>query len=248
MPGSAGALRCASAAFISGPTTFVSSSCRRGTTPMSPRGSWPSTVSVSARIGNVTTGIRSCWAKPLSMPPAFGALVISPPAGYRSARPWASPSGPGLCGPWPTENPCRLDVNRLPLEGEGGWIELLRPVVDPRKRRGVRHPVVTVVAIAVCAALSGARGFNAIAEWAKDLSRDTLRRLGSRRWTPPSEPTLRRVLQKLDADSLDAQLGPWLLQHGALDGRAVSVDGKTLRRAHDADPKPPHLARTAPLG
>jgi len=48
---------------------------------MSPRGSWPSTVSVSARIGNVTTGIRSCWAKPLSMPPAFGALVISPPAG-----------------------------------------------------------------------------------------------------------------------------------------------------------------------
>ena len=134
-----------------------------------------------------------------------------------------------------------LDVNRLPLEGEGGWIELLRPVVDPRKRRGVRHPVVTVVAIAVCAALSGARGFNAIAEWAKDLSRDTLRRLGSRRWTPPSEPTLRRVLQKLDADSLDAQLGPWLLQHGALDGRAVSVDGKTLRRAHDADPKPPHL-------
>ena len=117
-------------------------------------------------------------------------------------------------------------MNRLPLEGEGGWIELLRPVVDPRKRRGVRHPVVTVVAIAVCAALSGARGFNAIAEWAKDLSRDTLRRLGSRRWTPPSEPTLRRVLQKLDADSLDAQLGPWLLQHGALDGRAVSVDGR----------------------
>ncbi|HEV2717791.1 MAG TPA: ISAs1 family transposase [Terriglobales bacterium] len=139
------------------------------------------------------------------------------------------------------ENPFMLDVNGLPLEGEGGLIELLRTVVDPRKPRGVRHPVVTVVAIAVCAALSGARGFNAIAEWAKDLSRDTLRRLGSWRWTPPSEPTIRRVLQKLDADSLDAQLGPWLLQHGARDGPAVSVDGKTLRRAHDAGTKPPHL-------
>jgi len=134
-----------------------------------------------------------------------------------------------------------LDVNRLPLEGEGGLIEMLRTVVDPRKPRGVRHPVVTVVAIAVCAALSGARGFTAIAEWAKDLSRDTLRRLGSWRWTAPSEPTIRRVLQKLDADALDAKIGPWLLQHCHLDGAAVSVDGKTLRRAHDADQKPPHL-------
>jgi uncharacterized protein DUF4338/DDE family transposase len=139
------------------------------------------------------------------------------------------------------ENPFMLDVNRLPLEGEGGLIELLRTVVDPRKPRGVRHPVVTVVAIAVCAALSGARGFTAIAEWAKDLSRDTLRRLGSRRWTAPSEPTIRRVLQKLDADALDAQIGPWLLQHGDLNGPAGSVDGKTLRRAHDAGTQPPHL-------
>jgi len=139
------------------------------------------------------------------------------------------------------ENPFMLDVNRLPLEGEGGLIEMLRTVVDPRKPRGVRHPVVTVVAIAVCAALSGARGFTAIAEWAKDLSRDSLRRLGSWRWTAPSEPTIRRVLQKLDADALDAKIGPWLLQHCHLDGAAVSVDGKTLRRAHDADQKPPHL-------
>jgi len=79
------------------------------------------------------------------------------------------------------ENHWMLDVNRLPLEGEGGLIEKLRTLVDPRKPRGVRHPVVTVVAISVCAALSGARGFRAIAEWAKELSRDTLRRLGSKR-------------------------------------------------------------------
>jgi hypothetical protein len=139
------------------------------------------------------------------------------------------------------ENRSMIDVNRLPLEGEGGLIEMLRTVVDPRKPRGVRHPVVTVVAIAVCAALSGARGFNAIAEWAKDLPRDTLRRLGSKRWTPPSEPTLRRVLQRLDAEALDAKIWPWLLEHCPGESRAVSVDGKTLRRAHDAGQKPPHL-------
>jgi hypothetical protein len=83
-----------------------------------------------------------------------------------------------------------LDVNRLPLEGQGGLIEMLRTLVDPRKARGVRHPLVTVVAISICAALSGARSFKAIAEWAKDLRRETLLGLGSRRWHPPSEPTI----------------------------------------------------------
>lgn len=139
------------------------------------------------------------------------------------------------------ENRLMLDVNRLPLEGGGGLIELLRTLVDPRKPRGVRHPLVTVVAISVCAALGGARGFKAIAEWAKDLSRDTLRRLGSRRWTAPSEPTIRRVLQKLDADRLDAEIGAWLVQHGQVAGAGLSVDGKTLRRAHDAGQAAPHL-------
>lgn len=149
-----------------------------------------------------------------------------------------------LLAPLPSsrkENRLMMDVNRLPLDGEGGLIEVLRTVVDPRQARGVRHPLVTVVAIAVCAALSGARGFSAIAEWAKDLSRDTLRRLGSKRWTPPSEPTLRRVLQHLDAERLDAKIGPWLLEHCPGAGAGVSVDGKTLRRAHDAGQKPPHL-------
>src|SRR6266536_4613748 len=79
-----------------------------------------------------------------------------------------------------------IDVNRLPLEGEGGLIDVLKSVVDPRKPRGVRHPVVTVVAIAVCAALSGARSFTAIAEWAEDLSSDALKCLGSKRLKPPS--------------------------------------------------------------
>lgn len=139
------------------------------------------------------------------------------------------------------ENLFMLDINRLPLEGEGGLIEMLRTLVDPRKARGIRHPLVTVVAIAVCAALSGARSFNAVAEWAKDLTRETLRRLGSQRWTPPSEPTIRRVLQKLDAERLDAEIGRWLLQQSDVPRPGLSVDGKTLRGAHDAGQAAPHL-------
>ena len=111
-------------------------------------------------------------------------------AGVRSPPAAASPSEfdgaflpPFHCSR--KENLFMLDINRLPLEGEGGLIEMLRTMVDPRKARGIRHPLVTVVAIAVGAALSGARSFNAVAKWAKDLTHETLRRLGSQRWTPP---------------------------------------------------------------
>jgi hypothetical protein len=134
-----------------------------------------------------------------------------------------------------------LDVNALPLEGEGGLMDLLKTLVDPRKPRGVRHPVVTIVALAVCAALSGARSFTAIAEWARGLSREGLRRLGSKRWQPPSEPTIRRVLQRLDANALDAHIGQWVARQHPLAGKAIAVDGKSLRGAHDQGQSVPHL-------
>lgn len=134
-----------------------------------------------------------------------------------------------------------MDVNALPVEGEGGLIDLLKTIVDPRKPRGVRHPVVTVTAIAILAALSGARSFQAIAEWAQDLSREALRKLGSKRWKPPSEPTIRRVMQQLNADDVDAKTGAWVARQRPLAGKDIAVDGKTLRGAHDAGQRAPHL-------
>jgi hypothetical protein len=139
------------------------------------------------------------------------------------------------------EDPWMIDLNRLPMQGEGSLMDLLKVLVDPRKPRGVRHPVATVVAIAICAALSGARSFCAIAEWAQGLTREALIQLGSNRPKPPSEPTIRRVLQRIDAESLDAHLTHWLLQYFPLAGRAIAVDGKTLRGAHDLAKRPPHL-------
>lgn len=139
------------------------------------------------------------------------------------------------------ENPWMIDINCLPLEGHGGLMDLLKTILDPRKPRGVRHPVATIVAIAVCAALCGARSFCAIAEWTQGLSREALRKLGSKRPSPPSEPTIRRVLQRLDADRLDAQIGSWLVAQHSLAGRGLSVDGKTLRGGHDRNRRAPHL-------
>lgn len=134
-----------------------------------------------------------------------------------------------------------LDVNRLPIEGEDGLLDVLRTIPDPRKRRGVRHPLICILSIAVCACLSGARSFEAIAEWASELSRDALKRLGSKRRRAPSEKCFRLTLQRLDAAAFDAAICGWLARRKVFAGEGIALDGKTPRGAHDGDKAAPHL-------
>ncbi|MEU9944420.1 transposase family protein [Streptomyces lavendulae] len=45
-------------------------------------------------------------------------------------------------------------------------MERLRVLPDPRQRRGVRHPFVTVLLLAASAVVAGARSYAAIGRWA----------------------------------------------------------------------------------
>jgi predicted transposase YbfD/YdcC len=115
--------------------------------------------------------------------------------------------------------------------GPPGLLAVLARVADPRRRRGVRHRLVVVLGLAVCAVLAGARSFTAIAEWAADADRQTLARLGVT-GAVPSESTFRRTLQRLDADAFDELAGQWAAQRtapGPGGRRLIAVDGKTLR-------------------
>ena len=128
--------------------------------------------------------------------------------------------------------------------------ELLRVLMslpDRRHLRGRRHDQTSILAVAICAVLCGARSYVAIAEWAARCSQNLLKRLGcrrsalSRRYVPPSEPTIRRVLQGIDAEQVDRALASWL--RGLCGGHsdAVAMDGKTLRGAHRAGGGQVHL-------
>jgi hypothetical protein len=111
---------------------------------------------------------------------------------------------------------------------------------DPRKRRGRRHGITAVLAVAVCAVLAGAHSFAAISEWAGDVPLAVLVALRVRRdpltgvRQPPGQSTLRRVLTGIDTATLDTLIGAWLARiaqpvAGRRWWRAVAVDGKTLR-------------------
>lgn len=64
------------------------------------------------------------------------------------------------------------------LEADADLLVALAGVPDPRKARGRRHRLVTVLAASVCAVLAGARSYVAIAEWAQDLPVTARLRLG----------------------------------------------------------------------
>ena len=118
----------------------------------------------------------------------------------------------------------------------------LRAITDPRCRRGVRHQLVAVLGIAVCAVLAGARSYVAIAEWAHDLPAEMRERLRIER-IPPSESAIRRVLQAIDPHLLDRTVCGWLAAWPTPPPRwpAIAVDGKTARGARVGDGRAVHL-------
>lgn len=128
----------------------------------------------------------------------------------------------------------------------------IKNFTDPRRKAGTRHPLATILSISVCAVLCGCKGYRGIGQWAESLSREELVRFGSNRDRPPSEPTIRRLIQRIDADKFDKEIGQWLLEQKLLEssegtgftglkGQGIAIDGKTVRGSHNSSQKPIHL-------
>jgi predicted transposase YbfD/YdcC len=97
-----------------------------------------------------------------------------------------------------------------PLSVASSLLDRLRQVPDPRRLRGLRHPLLVILVLTACATLVvGNDSVTAIWQWAARTAQDVLHRLGARfnplrgRYTVPSERTFRRVLAGLDGDALD---------------------------------------------
>jgi DDE_Tnp_1-associated len=66
----------------------------------------------------------------------------------------------------------------------GRLLELLSLVPDPRCRRGVRHTIASILAIAAAAVLAGCTSVLAIGEWAAEAPQELLAPLGARQAWP----------------------------------------------------------------
>lgn len=123
-------------------------------------------------------------------------------------------------------------------------LQVLAAVPDPRKRRGRRHSLQSVLFLSLSAVLAGARSYAAIADWAAVAEREV--RVCA---DPPHASTFRRLLSRLDPVALQAALTGWVLSRRdaaasqakvaarplAEVRRVLAADGKTLRGARAAD-------------
>jgi predicted transposase YbfD/YdcC len=110
---------------------------------------------------------------------------------------------------------------------------------DPRSTVNRRHPLVSVVVIAMLAVLAGAGGPTGIAEWAALKEEFLLNTLELPNGIPRKD-VFRRVLMTLRPGAFQACFANWLNSLRAtaaaatgVDQPVFAVDGKTARRSHD---------------
>jgi predicted transposase YbfD/YdcC len=110
---------------------------------------------------------------------------------------------------------------------------------DPRSEINRRHPLVSVVVIAIMGVLAQATGPTGIATWAK-FNKDLLASLLPLPHGVPGKDVFRRVLCALKPDAFQRCFASWIAALRAdaalateVDRPTLAVDGKTLRRSHD---------------
>src|SRR4051812_43182224 len=98
-------------------------------------------------------------------------------------------------------------VGREPLSAVESirLVQALRVIPDPRRRRGRRHGLQSVLLLALQAVMAGASSWMAIAQWSKTAPQ-ALGICG----VSPSAATFRRVLAAVDIAAVEAALTTWV--------------------------------------
>jgi predicted transposase YbfD/YdcC len=128
------------------------------------------------------------------------------------------------------------EIDRIGLDEVARHFEELK---DPRSTVNRRHPLVSVVVIALMAVLAGAGGPTAIAKWAALKEEFLLEALDLPNGIPCKD-VFRRVLVQIKPNAFQACFANWLQSLRATAAKAtgvtqpvLAVDGKTARRSHD---------------
>jgi hypothetical protein len=122
-------------------------------------------------------------------------------------------------------------------------LEVLSLVPDPRSRRGRRHPLCAVLSLAVLAMLTGAKSYEAIAQFGRDKGFALAHALGFTRGKTPCKSTFCVLFRALDVQAFEAALSRWVASRLPDDEREVpvAIDGKVARGSKDGDAPGHHL-------
>lgn len=121
-------------------------------------------------------------------------------------------------------------------------VRVFAQVQDPRKRRGVRHPLQSMLTLVFLGLLARIREMKVLQRWA-EAHWDQLREpLGFDRDAPPDATTFSRTLAKCDLSSFSKAFLAWIEQVLPPDEPFVAaVDAKTSCQGLDTDGDPVQL-------
>lgn len=117
-----------------------------------------------------------------------------------------------------------------------GYFEFLAHFVDltdPREDRGYNHKLLDVIGLALCGTICGANSWADVERFAK-AHIEWFEQFLELPYGVPSHDTFSRLFARLDTEEFQKCLGEWVQQlQLQLEGKTVSIDGKTLCGSHD---------------
>ena len=121
-------------------------------------------------------------------------------------------------------------------------LEVLAQIPDPRSRHGRRHPMSAILALAVVAMLSGAKGYEGIAQFGRDHGVLLAHLLGFRRGKTPTKSTFSVIFRALDVIAFERALSGWIAARLPKNQQlAFALDGKTARGSRDGEVPGQHV-------
>lgn len=112
-------------------------------------------------------------------------------------------------------------------------LDVFDDIEDPRAEKNRRYRLDEVLMVCVCALISGAEGWSAMAQFGR-TKLDWFRRFLPYENGIPDEDTIAWLIKRLDLKAFERCFMQWAseLAHDS-DGDVIAIDGKTARRSHD---------------
>ena len=116
-----------------------------------------------------------------------------------------------------------------------------RNLPDTRLHRRRKHDLQEVLAITICAVVSGADGWNDVESYGR-AKESWLRQILRLENGVPSHDTFRRIFSLMAPWELERCFDAWIkATFPGQDGDVIAIDGKTLRRSHSGEQPPVHI-------
>ena len=120
-------------------------------------------------------------------------------------------------------------------------IEHFSGMPDPRKDQGKRHPLLSIIVIALCGVICGADGWAQIEEFGKDRQ-FWFESFLDLPYGIPIEDTYRRVFAALDPKEFQKRFSKWIQATVYVkSGSVIAIDGKTMRGCKGEGVTPKHI-------